>query len=413
MLLNRIFVGMFLIGIGTASIKLFFYQDMEIFKDLVDSLFDSAETGFKLALFLTGALCLWMGFMSVGEKGGAIKVLSRWVSPLFSRLFPEIPKDHPAIGSMIMNFSANMLGLDNAATPLGLKAMTELQELNPEKDTASNAQILFLVLNTSGLTLIPVSILAYRSAAGSTAPSEVFLPILLATFFSTFVGLTYVSIRQKINLLQPIILTYILGILAVICSLMYLIFNHPEHTQTLSNVGGNGFLLLVILSFLLLAVKNKVNVYDAFLEGAKGGFDVAIKIVPYLVAILAAIAVFRASGALDALLDGIRFLFESAGLVAVQFVDALPVAMMKPFSGSGARGLMLEVFDNPNFGVDSFVGKLAATLQGSTETTFYVLALYFGSVGVKNSRYAAGAGLLADLAGIVAAILISYQFYAQ
>jgi spore maturation protein SpmB len=301
------------------------------------------------------------------------------------------------------------LGLDNAATPLGLKAMTELQELNPEKDKASNAQIMFLVLNTSGLTLIPVSILAYRSIADSTSPSEVFLPILLTTFCSTFIGLLFVGIRQKINMLHPVIIAYLGGLIALVSGLIYLVSVSPEYAKVISKVGGNVFLVAIITSFFLLAMRKKVNVYDEFIEGAKGGFDVALMVIPYLVAMLAALAVFRSSGALDGVLDGIKWFLIACGLAATEFIDALPVALMKPFSGSGARGLMLEAFDT--YGVDSFRGKVAATFQGSTETTFYVLAVYFGSVGIKNTRYAAGAGLIADLAGIIAAIFISYIFY--
>lgn len=409
MLLNRIFIGMFLLGFAMAAGKLLFWGDLAIFKNMVDSLFAAAKTGFELAIFLTGALCLWMGFMRVGEKGGAVQVLSKAVAPLFRKLFPEIPSNHPAVGSIMMNFSANMLGLDNAATPLGLKAMKELQELNPEKETASNAQIMFLVLNTSGLTLVPVSILAYRSAAGSSAPSDVFLPILLATFCSTLIGMLYVSIRQKINIFHPVILTYLGGILLAVVGLLYLVSIRPEYADAISSVGGNLLLISIITLFLLLAIRKKVNVYEEFIEGAKGGFDVAITVIPYLVAMLAALAVFRTSGALEGLLEGVRWCVLGLGVVYFEFIDALPVALMKPFSGSGARALMLEAFDQ--YGVDSFRGKLAATFQGSTETTFYVLAVYFGSVGIKNTKYAAGAGLIADLAGIIAAILISYLFY--
>jgi len=400
---------MFLIGFSMAAGKLLFYQDVNIFKNMVDALFDSAKTGFELALFLTGALCLWMGFMRVGEKGGAVNILSKLVSPLFKKLFPEVPSNHPAVGSIMMNFSANMLGLDNAATPLGLKAMKELQELNPEPEKATNAQIMFLVLNTSGLTLVPVSILAYRSVAGSTAPLEVFLPILLATFCSTIIGMLYVSIRQKVNLFHPVILAYLGGLIAFVIGLLLFVWTYPAYTATISNVGGNLFLILIITSFLIMAIRKKVNVYEEFIEGAKGGFEVAITIVPYLVAMLAALAIFRTSGALDEVLKGIEFTLIFVGITATEFVEALPVALMKPFSGSGARGLMLEIFDT--HGVDSFAGKVAATFQGSTETTFYVLAIYFGSVGIKDTRYAAGAGLIADIAGIIAAIFISYLFY--
>lgn len=411
MLLNRFFIGMFLISILIGFSKLMFWGDVNIFAQMVEALFEAASSGFTMALYLTGALCLWMGFMEVGEKGGAVRILSKAVSPLFRKLFPEVPADHPAVGSMMMNFSANMLGLDNSATPLGLKAMNQLQELNPKKDTASNAQIMFLVLNTSGLTIIPVSILAYRAAAGSASPSEVFLPILFATFFSSLVGLIYVGIRQKINLLSPVILLYVGTMAALILGLLYYIIKHPENSEVISKVGGNVILMSIICFFFILAIRKKVNVYDSFIEGAKGGFDVAIKIVPYLVGILAAIAVFRASGAFDVLMNGLKETLIFCGVKSLEFIDALPVAFMKPFSGSGARGMMLETFDT--FGVDSFAGKLAATFQGSTETTFYVLTVYFGSVNISKTRYAAGAGLIADFAGILAAIFLSYIFYSH
>ncbi len=409
MVMNRIWVGMFLIATTVALSKLIFWQDTMIFKQMVDALFESAKTGFDLALFLTGALCLWMGFMKIGEDGGAIRVLSRLVSPLFSRLFPEVPKDHPAVGSIMMNFSANMLGLDNAATPLGLKAMNSLQELNPQKDTASNAQIMFLVLNTSGLTIIPVSILSYRALNNSANATEVFLPILFATFFSTLVGLTIVSIKQKINLLQPVVLAYLGSFFALIVGLLIYLIYFPEHKELVANVGGNVLLFSFIILFILLGVRSKINVYESFIEGAKGGFQIAVGIIPYLIVILAAVAVFRGSGAFEAIMTGIRESLIFIGVQCVEFVEALPVAFMKPLSGGGARGLMLDIFNT--HGVDSFAGKLAATFQGSTETTFYVLAVYFGSVGIKKTRYAVTAGLLADLAGIIAAIIISFIFY--
>lgn len=409
MVMNRIWVGMFLIATTVALSKLIFWQDTMIFKQMVDALFESAKTGFDLALFLTGALCLWMGFMKIGEDGGAIRVLSRLVSPLFSKLFPEVPKDHPAVGSIMMNFSANMLGLDNAATPLGLKAMNSLQELNPQKDTASNAQIMFLVLNTSGLTIIPVSILSYRALNNSANATEVFLPILFATFFSTLVGLTIVSIKQKINLLQPVILAYLGTFFALIVGLLVYLIYFPEHKVLVANVGGNVLLFSFIILFILLGVRSKINVYESFIEGAKGGFQIAVGIIPYLIVILAAVAVFRGSGAFEAIMTGIRESLIFIGVQCVEFVEALPVAFMKPLSGGGARGLMLDIFNT--HGVDSFAGKLAATFQGSTETTFYVLAVYFGSVGIKKTRYAVTAGLLADLAGIIAAIIISFIFY--
>ncbi|MCO4815329.1 MAG: hypothetical protein KC454_11485, partial [Flavobacteriales bacterium] len=350
-----------------------------------------------------------MGIMKIGENGGAIRILTKIVSPLFSRLFPEVPKNHPAVGSMMMNFSANMLGLDNSATPLGLKAMKELQELNPEKETASNAQIMFLVLNTSGLTIIPVTIFAYR--AGSESPTSVFLPILIATFIASLGGLIYVAIRQKINLFNRVILAYVGTASLFIGFLLYYISMHPEHGDVISKVGGNLTIFLIVISFITLAARKKVNVYDSFIEGAKDGFSVAISIIPYLIAMLAAIAVFRASGALDMLLEEIKVIALGAGLTVTEWIDALPVAFMKPLSGSGARGAYLEIMSH--YGVDSMQEKIAATFQGSTETTFYVLAVYFGSVKIKHTRYAVTAGLIADFIGIVAAIFISYLFYAN
>ena len=409
MLLNRLWIGLFFSALAVGLGKLLFFGDMMIFKEMVDALFESAELAFKIALFLTGALCLWMGIMEIGEKGGAIRILTRLVAPLFGKLFPDIPKDHPAVGSMMMNFSANMLGLDNAATPLGLKAMGQLQELNPTKDTASNAQIMFLVMNTSGLTIIPVSILAYRSGAGSASPSEVFLPILISTFFATLVGLCVVAFKQKINLLNKTVIAYLGTLTVLIVGLLIYLYLNPEMVEPVSSVGGNLLLFSVIIIFLALGIRKKINVYEVFIEGAKGGFDVAIKIVPYLVAILVAIGVFKASGAMEILFDGIRYLLKLASVANTEFIEALPTAFMKPFSGGAARGMMLETFTT--HGVDSFVGKMAATFQGSTETTFYVLAVYFGSVGIKKTRYAAGAGLIADAAGIIAAIFISFLFY--
>jgi len=400
---------MFLIAFVVAVSKLIFLQDLDIFKDLVDALMGSATTGFEISLSLTGIICLWMGIMKIGENGGSVKILTRLVSPLFSRLFPEVPKEHPAVGSMMMNFSANMLGLDNSATPLGLKAMKELQELNPEKETASNAQIMFLVLNTSGLTIIPVTIFAYR--AGSESPTAVFLPILIATFIASLGGLIYVSIRQKINLFNKVILAYVGTATLLIGSLLYYVVNHPENGDVISKVGGNVTIFLIVISFIGLAARRKVNVYESFIDGAKDGFSVAISIIPYLIAMLAAIAVFRASGALDILLDGIKMLAIYAGLTVTEWIDALPVAFMKPLSGSGARGAYLEVMSH--YGVDSMQEKIAATFQGSTETTFYVLAVYFGSVKIRNTRYAVTAGLIADFIGIVSAIFISYLFYAH
>lgn len=400
---------MFLIATIVGLSKLIFWQDLDIFKNLVDALMGAATTGFEISLSLTGIICLWMGIMKVGENGGAIRILTKLVSPLFSRLFPEVPKNHPAVGSMMMNFSANMLGLDNSATPLGLKAMKELQELNPEKETASNAQIMFLVLNTSGLTIIPVTIFAYR--AGSESPTSVFLPILIATFIASLGGLIYVGIRQKINLFNRVVLAYIGSASIFIGFLLYYISMHPEHGDTISKVGGNVTIFLIVISFILLAARKKVNVYDSFIDGAKDGFSVAISIIPYLIAMLAAIAVFRASGALDMLLEAIKSLALGAGLTVTEWIDALPVAFMKPLSGSGARGAYLEIMSH--YGIDSMQEKIAATFQGSTETTFYVLAVYFGSVKIKHTRYAVTAGLIADFIGIISAIFISYLFYAN
>jgi spore maturation protein SpmA len=408
-MLNKIFIGMFLIAISMGLGKLIFWQDLNIFDQMVKALFSAAETGFTISLALTGVLCLWMGFMKVGEDGGAIRHMTRLVSPLFSKIFPEVPKNHPAIGSMMMNISANMLGLDNAATPAGLKAMKELQTLNPNPDVATNAQIMFMVLNASGLTIIPVSILAMRAANGSTSPAEVFLPILISTFFATLAALIYVGIKQKINLLNKTILIYVGTLTILIVSLLAYLTNHPDMVQPVSLVGSNLILFSFIGSFLILAIRSKINVYESFIEGAKGGFEVALNIIPFLVAILAAIAVFRACGAMEELLKGIKYTLEFAGVVHTEFIDALPVAFMKPFSGSGARGLMVDTFTS--YGVDSFVGKLSATFQGSTETTFYVLAVYFGSIKVKNTRYAAMGGIIADIVGAITAILVAYLFY--
>ncbi len=369
-----------------------------------------ATTGFEISLYLTGAITLWMGLMRVGEKGGMVRILGRLVEPFFRRLFPEIPKGHPANGSILMNFSANMLGLDNAATPLGLKAMNDLQELNPEKDRASNAMIMFLVLNTSGLTLIPINVMIFRAQAGAANPADVFIPILLATFFSTITGIIVTSLYQRINLFQVPILAYLGGVSLVIAGIIWYFSSlEPSMVGPISNAISGFVLISIMTGFIGLAAWNKVNVYETFIEGAKEGFQVAIKIIPYLVAILVAIALFRTSGVMDAILDVIRLGVEFMG-VNGNFVDALPTAMMKPLSGSGARGMMVEAMNT--YGPDSFTGRLAATFQGSTETTFYTLAVYFGAVGIKKTRYAVTAGLLADLAGILAAIFIAYLFFA-
>lgn len=399
------FVIAMIMGVG----KFVFLHDTEIFKVIVQALFDSVKNGFELILGLVGALCLWMGIMNIGEKSGVVNLLSKLVNPLFCKLFPEIPKDHPAQGAIMMNYSANMLGLDNAATPIGLKAMNYLQELNPNKETASNAQIMFLVLNTSGLTIIPVSILAYRSGAMSKDPTVVFMPILIATFFSTMAGLIFLSIKQKINLLQPVVLAYLGGIALFIFGLLGWCIYHPSHIQLISDVGGNFILLSVIVLFILLGVRKKINVYDTFIEGAKGGFEVALTVLPYVIGILAAVSVFRASGAMQVLFDGIAVLLTALGVKTLSFIEALPVAFMKPFSGPGARAMMLETFKI--HGVDSFLGKLASTFQGCTDTTFYILAVYFGSVGIKKMRYAPVAGLVADFSGFIASIFLAYLFY--
>lgn len=409
MILNRIWIGMLLIAIVVAASKLVFWHDIEVMKGMIDSLSSSAKVGFELSLYLTGAMCLWLGIMRIGEDGGAMNKLTKAVTPLFSKLFPEVPKNHPSIGSMMMNFSANMLGLDNAATPLGLKAMKELQEINPNKDTASNAQIMFLVLNTSGLTIIPISIFALRS--GAESPTEIFLPILISTFIASLAGLIFVSIRQKINLFNRVILAYIGTLSLCIGALLYYVIAHPEQGEAVSIIVGGGIMFGIILTFILMATRKKVNVYESFIEGAKGGFNVAIGIVPYLIAMLVAIALFRSSGALDGILESIRWIVISLGLTVTEWVDALPVAFMKPLSGSGARGAFVEIMSN--FGPGSLQERIAATMQGSTETTLYVVAVYFGVVGIKKTRYAITAGLFADLIGIVAAIIVSYIFFAN
>ena len=409
MVLNYIWIAFFLIALVVGLVRLIFFHDTEIFTTIVNSTFEMAKVGFEISLGLTGVLTLWLGLMKVGEAGGAIDILARMVRPFFNKLFPEIPKDHPVHGSMIMNFAANMLGLDNAATPLGLKAMQELQELNPEKDTASNAQIMFLVLNTSGLTLIPISIMVYRAQQGAANPSDVFIPILLTTFFSTLVGLVAVALVQRINLLDKVVLAYLVGMTSVVGAVIIYFSRLPqEQVETVSNVAANVILFGVIAGFIALAMFRRVNVYETFIEGAKEGFPVVIRIIPYLVAILVAIGVFRASGAMEFM---VVVAGKGFGLLGVNtdFVEALPTALMKPLSGSGARGMMVDAMQT--YGADSFVGRLACTFQGSTDTTFYIIALYFGSVGVRKTRYAVQCGLLADFAAIVAAIFIAYLFW--
>ena len=423
MVLNYIWIGFFLVAFIVATIRtigyyfrdsigaewLFDESNATVFNDLVQSTFEMAETSVDISIYLIGVMALWMGIMKIGEQGGAVKGMAWIFGPLFRKLFPDISHNSSAHGSMLMNFSANMLGLDNAATPLGLKAMSELQEENPTKDKASDSQIMFMVLNTSGLTLIPVSVMALRASEGAANPADVFIPILLATYFSTLIGLSVVAIKQKISLLNPTVFLYLLSISAAISGIIWYFSSlAPQQIGSYSSIAGNGILMIIITLFMVLALTKKVNVYDAFIEGAKDGFSVAIKIIPYLVAMLVAIGVFRASGAMEFLIEGIRC-FVELFTVRTEFVEGLPTAFMKPLSGSGARGMMVEAMHT--HGADSFVGRLVSTLQGSTETTFYVLAVYFGSIGVKNTRYALGAGLMADLAGIIAAIIISYMFF--
>ena len=383
--------------------------DTDVFTTMMNSTFSSAEAAFKISIGLTGALSLWLGVMKIGEQGGVINMLSRVLSPVFSKLFPSIPKGHPATGSIFMNIAANMLGLDNAATPLGLKAMEQLQTLNKDKDTASNEMIMFLVLNTSGLTLIPVSIMVYRVQAGALQPTDIFIPILIATFFSTLAGIIITSIYQRINLFNKTILLTFGGMLAVVCGLIWGLGQLDKDTMNkVSTLTANIILMSIIICFILAGVRKRINVYDAFIEGAKEGFNTAIRIIPYLVAMLVAIAVFRASGAMDVLIGSIRWLITSLGVDA-RFVDALPTAIMKPLSGSGARGMMVDAMNT--YGADSFVGRLSCIFQGSTDTTFYILAVYFGSVGIRKTRHAVACGLLADLAGVIAAIGVAYFFF--
>jgi spore maturation protein SpmA len=409
MVLNYIWIAFFIIAFILGLVRLIFFGDTEIFPAMMTGTFDMARTGFEISLYLTGAMTLWMGLMRVGEKGGIVTLMARAVGPLFRRLFPEIPKDHPATGSIMMNLAANMLGLDNAATPLGLKAMTELQEINKDKDTASNAMIMFLVLNASGLTIIPVSIMVYRAQQGAVNPSDVFIPILLATFFSTLAGIISVSLFQRINLFNRVVLAY-LGTFTLLVSgiIWYFSTISQERINTISSVSGNLILFTIIVSFIILAFYKKVNVYETFIDGAKDGFMIAVKIIPYLVAILVAVGVFRTSGAMDYLVGGIKDLVAFMGF-DTSFVDALPTAFMKPLSGSGARGMMVETMKT--FGADSFAGRLSCIFQGAADTTFYIVAVYFGSVSIRKTRYAITAGLIADLAGVIAAIFVAYLFF--
>ena len=409
MVLNYIWIAFFLIAFVIATVRLVFMGDTEVFPAIMNSTFDTSKTAFEISLGLTGVLSLWLGIMKIGEKGGVINVVARVLSPVFTRLFPDIPKGHPVTGSIFMNVAANMLGLDNAATPLGLKAMEQLQELNPKKDTATNPMIMFLVLNTSGLTLIPVSIMVYRAQMGAAQPTDIFVPILLATFFSTLAGIVCTSLYQRINLINRTMLLTLGGMSAVVAAIIWG-FAQMDKAQmnVVSTSVANILLMLIIVMFILAGMRKKVNVYDAFIEGAKDGFTTAVRIIPYLVAILVGIGVFRASGAMDMLVDGIKWTVAAMG-GNTDFVGALPTALMKPLSGSGARGMMVDAMTT--YGADSFVGRLSCIFQGSTDTTFYILAVYFGSVGIRYTRHAVACGLLADLAGVIAAIAICYMFF--
>ena len=409
MVLNYIWIAFFLVAFVIALVRLIFMGDTEVFPAIMNSTFDTSKTAFEISLGLTGVLSLWLGIMKIGEKGGVVNVVARVLSPVFTRLFPDIPKGHPVTGSIFMNVAANMLGLDNAATPLGLKAMEQLQELNPKKDTATNPMIMFLVLNTSGLTLIPVSIMVYRAQMGAAQPTDIFVPILLATFFSTLAGIIVTSLYQRINLINRTMLLTLGGMCAVVAAIIWG-FSQMDKSQmnVVSTSVANILLMTIIVVFILAGMRHRINVYDAFIEGAKDGFTTAVRIIPYLVAILVGIGVFRASGAMDMLIDGIKWIVSTLG-GNTDFVGALPTALMKPLSGSGARGMMVDAMTT--YGADSFVGRLSCIFQGSTDTTFYILAVYFGSVGVRYTRHAVACGLLADFAGVVAAIAICYMFF--
>lgn len=409
MVLNYIWIGFIIIAFVIALVKLVFLGDVTVFPALIDSTFASSKTAFEISLGLTGVLSLWLGIMKIGERGGVVNVLARALSPVFTRLFPDIPKGHPVTGAIFMNIAANMLGLDNAATPLGLKAMEQLQTLNPNKETATNPMIMFLVLNTSGLTLIPISIMVYRAQLGAAQPTDVFIPILLATFFSTVAGIIITSIYQRINLLNRTMLLTLGGMALVVGAIIWG-FGQLDKDQMniVSTSVANILLMTIIVAFVLAGMKHRINVYDAFVEGAKEGFTTAVRIIPYLVAILVAIGLFRASGAMDMLINGVATLVKAMGGNS-DFVGALPTALMKPLSGSGARGMMVDAMTT--YGVDSFVGRLSCVFQGSTDTTFYILAVYFGSVGIRYTRHAVACGLLADLAGVIAAIAICYMFF--
>ena len=409
MVLNYIWIAFFVIAFVIAVIKLLCFGDTEVFPAIMNSTFDTAKTAFEISLGLTGVLSLWLGVMKIGERGGVVNAMARLLSPVFTKLFPEIPKNHPVFGNIFMNISANMLGLDNAATPLGLKAMEELQALNAKKDIASNSMIMFLVLNTSGLTIIPVSIMVYRAQMGAAQPTDIFIPILIATFFSTLAGIVVTCLYQRINLFQPVLLATLGGMSLAVAALIWGFSQMDSATMNLVGTSAANILLfLIIICFIAAGVRKRVNVYDAFVEGAKGGFETAVRIIPYLVAVLVATGVFRASGAMDWLIQGVQGLVAMAGFDA-EWVAALPTALMKPLSGSGARGMMVDAMTT--YGADSFVGRLSCMFQGSTDTTFYILAVYFGSVGISRTRHAVACGLLADLAGIVTAVALAYLFF--
>jgi spore maturation protein SpmA/spore maturation protein SpmB len=409
MALNYIWIGFFIIGFIVALGQLIFAGNTQIFNEMINSVFSNSKAGFEISLGLTGALTLWMGLLKVGEKGGAVAILGKLIGPLFEKLFPGLPKGHPAYGSIMLNISANMLGLDNAATPVGLKAMKEMQEVNPDKETASNAQIMFMVLNAAGLTIIPVSIIVYRTQLGAVNPADIFIPILISTFAASLTGMISVAVIQKINLFDKVILAYLGGLSVIVTGLIMYFSRLPkDQISAISTFAANFILMSIIILFIVLSLLKKVNVYDTFVEGAKEGFVIAIKIIPFLVAILVAIGIFRASGAMDFLIGGITKFVAWLG-IDTQFTAALPVAFMKPLSGSGARGLMIDAMRT--HGADSLIGRLSCTMQGTTDTTFYIVAVYFGSVGIKNTRYAIGCGLLADLVGFTAAIFIAYLFF--
>lgn len=409
MVLNYIWIAFFLVAFVIAAIKLVFLGDITVFPHIMSSAFDAAKTAFEISLGLTGMLAFWLGMMKIGERGGLINSISHALSPVLTKLFPDIPKDHPVFGNMFMNMAANMLGLDNAATPLGLKAMKSLQDLNPVKDTATNPMIMFLVMNTSGLVIIPVSILAFRAEGGATQPTDIFIPILIATFIATLVGIIITGIFQRINLFNRTLMLTLGGAITFIALIVWGCSQLDKDTMNVvSTCAANVILFSIIILFLMSGVRKRINVYDAFVEGAKEGFQTAIRIIPYLVAILVSISFFRASGAMDWIVDGVKFTFQTAG-ISSEWVDALPTAIMKPLSGSGARGMMVDAMNN--FGADSFVGRLSCILQGSTDTTFYILAVYFGSVGISKTRHAVTCGLLADISGSIAAILIAYLFF--